>query len=44
MTKGKMEVRKVRSNAKKGPKKVASPVKKAYIRNTKVAISKGWQN
>ena len=39
-----MEVRKVRSNEKKGSKKLAIPVQKAYIGNTKVAISKGWQN
>lgn len=39
-----MKVRKVRSNAKKRPKKLARPPQKAYIRNNKVAISEGWQN
>lgn len=37
-------MRKVRSNAKKGAKKLFYTVGKQYIEDKKVAKSKGWQN
>jgi hypothetical protein len=44
MTKGKMEMRKVRSNAKKGVEKLFFYGRKNIYWKYKVAKSKGWQS